>query len=37
MQVQQMWAHTHEVTLYAAGANNPSVGSGGSGIYQGFP
>lgn len=32
-QVQKNWAYTNNVNLLAAGANNPSVGSTGSGIY----
>lgn len=32
-QVQQNWAYSNNVNLLAAGANNPSVGSTGTGIY----
>lgn len=35
VQVQQNWAFTNNVNLLAAGANNPSIGSTGSGIYAG--
>ncbi|RZC41782.1 CN hydrolase domain containing protein [Asbolus verrucosus] len=35
LQTQQMWSHAHNITLLAAGAKNPSLGSGGSGIYRG--
>lgn len=33
VQVQQNWAYTNNVNLLAAGANNPSIGSTGTGIY----
>lgn len=32
-QIQQNWAYTNNVNLLAAGANNPDVGSTGTGIY----
>lgn len=35
VQFQQNWAYTNNVNLLAAGANNPSVGSTGTGIYNG--
>uniref|UniRef100_A0A1L8E2M0 Putative carbon-nitrogen hydrolase n=1 Tax=Nyssomyia neivai TaxID=330878 RepID=A0A1L8E2M0_9DIPT len=35
VQVQYMWAWKHNVNFLGAGANNPSVGSTGSGIYAG--
>lgn len=35
VQVQQNWAYVNNVNLIAAGANNPLVGSSGSGIYAG--
>lgn len=35
VQVQQHWAHSNNVNLLASGANNPQVGSTGSGIYAG--
>lgn len=35
LQVQQMFAQETNVNFLAAGANNPSKGSGGSGIYHG--
>jgi predicted amidohydrolase len=35
VQVQQNWAYSNNVNLLASGANNPSVGSTGSGIYAG--
>ncbi|KAJ8950745.1 hypothetical protein NQ318_011238 [Aromia moschata] len=36
LQVQQMWAEENNVTLLSAGANNPSIGSGGTGIFIGM-
>nr|XP_022908825.1 vanin-like protein 2 [Onthophagus taurus] len=36
LQMQDMWASGNNVTLLAANANDPKVGSGGSGIYQGL-
>lgn len=36
MQTQQMWSYSHNITLFAAGANNPWLGSGGSGAYRGI-
>lgn len=33
VQVQQNWAYSNNVNLLAAGANNPSYGSTGTGIY----
>lgn len=30
-----MFAYTNEVNFLSAGANSPSVGSGGTGIWQG--
>lgn len=35
VQIQQNWAHSNDVNFLGAGANRPSVGSGGSGIYSG--
>lgn len=35
VQVQQNWAFSNDVNLLAAGANNPAVGSTGTGIYSG--
>lgn len=35
VQFQQNWAYANNVNLLAAGANNPSVGSTGTGIYNG--
>lgn len=35
VQIQQNWAHSNDVNFLGSGANNPSVGSGGSGIYSG--
>ncbi|RZB39275.1 CN hydrolase domain containing protein, partial [Asbolus verrucosus] len=35
LQTQQMWSQAHNMRLFASGANNPSVGSGGTGIYDG--
>lgn len=35
VQVQQNWAHSNDVNLLAAGANNPEYGSTGTGIYAG--
>lgn len=35
VQFQQYWAYTHNVNLLAAGANNPAIGSTGTGIYNG--
>uniref|UniRef100_A0A7G3AEU8 Putative biotinidase n=1 Tax=Lutzomyia longipalpis TaxID=7200 RepID=A0A7G3AEU8_LUTLO len=35
VQVQYMWAWKHNVNFLGAGANNPAVGSTGSGIYAG--
>jgi len=35
VQIQQNWAHANDVNFLGAGANNPAVGSGGSGIYSG--
>lgn len=35
VQIQQNWAHSNDVNFLGAGANQPSVGSGGSGIYSG--
>ena len=35
VQIQQNWAYANNVNLLAAGANNPSVGNTGSGIYAG--
>lgn len=35
LQVQEQWAYEHNVTLLAAGGNYPSLGSGGTGVYQG--
>ncbi|KAK4878066.1 hypothetical protein RN001_010572 [Aquatica leii] len=35
VQTQQQWAYAVNATVLAAGANNPKVGSGGTGIYQG--
>jgi len=35
VQIQQAWAFTNNVNLLAAGFNNPTVGSTGSGIYHG--
>lgn len=35
VQVQQNWAYTNNVNMLAAGANNPSFGSTGTGIYAG--
>lgn len=35
VQIQQMWAYKNNVNLLSAGANNPSVGSSGTGIYAG--
>lgn len=35
VQLQQNWAHSNNVNLLAAGANNPSIGCSGSGIYSG--
>jgi len=35
LQAQQMWAHTHDVNLFSAGANGVEVGSGGTGAYRG--
>lgn len=35
VQIQQNWAHSNDVNFLGAGANNPPVGSGGSGIYSG--
>jgi pantetheine hydrolase len=32
-QVQQSWAYSNDVNLLAAGANNPGIGSTGTGIY----
>lgn len=36
LQMQQQWSHSVNGFLLASGANNPAVGSGGSGIYQGM-
>lgn len=35
VQVQQNWAFSNNVNLLAAGANNPSIGSTGTGIFAG--
>lgn len=35
IQAQEQWAFEHNVTLLAAGANYPKIGSGGTGIYHG--
>ncbi|KAG5899628.1 hypothetical protein JTB14_036001 [Gonioctena quinquepunctata] len=35
LQAQQMWAHENNVNLLAAGASNPQIGAGGSGIFVG--
>jgi len=35
VQIQQNWAHSNDVNFLGAGANQPKVGSGGSGIYSG--
>lgn len=35
VQIQQGWAHTHNVNLLAAGRNNPTFGHTGSGIFSG--
>ncbi|KAJ8984124.1 hypothetical protein NQ317_017334 [Molorchus minor] len=35
LQVQQMWAEENNVNLLSAGANSPSVGSGGTGVFVG--
>jgi pantetheine hydrolase len=35
VQAQQNWAHSNDVNLLAAGANNPEFGSTGTGIYAG--
>uniref|UniRef100_A0A336K3I7 CSON000083 protein n=1 Tax=Culicoides sonorensis TaxID=179676 RepID=A0A336K3I7_CULSO len=35
VQIQQSWAYKNNVNLLAAGANLPSIGSTGSGIYHG--
>ncbi len=35
VQIQQNWAYSNDVNFLGAGANNPTVGSGGSGIYSG--
>lgn len=35
VQLQQNWAHSNNVNLLAAGANDPSIGCSGSGIYSG--
>ncbi|KAF5285137.1 hypothetical protein FQA39_LY16826 [Lamprigera yunnana] len=35
LQAQEQWAHVTNATLLASGANDPSVGSGGSGIFRG--
>uniref|UniRef100_A0A1B0DIU5 Uncharacterized protein n=1 Tax=Phlebotomus papatasi TaxID=29031 RepID=A0A1B0DIU5_PHLPP len=35
VQVQYMWAWKHNVNFLGSGANNPDVGSTGSGIYAG--
>ncbi|CAG9559058.1 unnamed protein product [Danaus chrysippus] len=35
VQIQQAYAHSMNVNFLAAGANNPRVGSAGSGIYSG--
>lgn len=32
--MQQHWAYSHQVNLLASGANNPAVGSTGTGIYS---
>jgi pantetheine hydrolase len=34
-QAQQAWAYENNVVLIAAGANNPKMGSTGTGIYIG--
>ena len=33
VQIQQNWAYSNNVNLLAAGANNPKIGSTGTGIY----
>jgi hypothetical protein len=30
-----MWSYAHDVTLFSAGANNPSRGSGGTAVHRG--
>jgi hypothetical protein len=35
LQAQQMWSYAHDVTLFSAGANNPSRGSGGTAVHRG--
>ncbi|XP_037052329.1 vanin-like protein 1 isoform X1 [Bradysia coprophila] len=35
VQIQQNWAHSNDANFLGAGANNPQVGSAGSGIYSG--
>lgn len=35
LQTQQMWAQENDVNFLSAGANNPQIGSGGTGIYVG--
>ncbi|CRK88417.1 CLUMA_CG002189, isoform A [Clunio marinus] len=35
VQVQQNWAYQNDVNMLAAGANNPAVGSTGTGIFAG--
>ncbi|XP_077299162.1 vanin-like protein 1 [Arctopsyche grandis] len=35
VEIQESWAATHNVNFLAAGANNPHIGSTGSGIYSG--
>lgn len=35
VQIQQNWAYRNDVNFLGAGANDPSLGNGGSGIYSG--
>lgn len=35
VQAQEMFSEATDVNFLASGANNPSIGSGGSGIYEG--